>query len=330
MQFKNIFDLVTKFKTEKDCHQYLASQRWSDGVITCPHCCNEKSYVFSDGIRYECVACQKQFTAKTKTFMEGSKVSSIKWLMTMFLLMHKKGISSVQLSKDIGVTQKTAWFMLHRIRAAFTNEMETEKLSGTVQLDETFVGGKNKNRHWDKKVKGSQGRSFKDKTPVMGMLQQEVSEINYRPHKVISGRIVKEKIIVNPSRLICKVIPNTGGEFLKPNVLKNIEAGSIIVSDEWIGYRGLNAVYNHQVVDHTRHQYVNVSGFTSNAMESSWTQFKLTIHATYVRPTRKHLNKYTQEFVFRHNNRNFDVQRQINLILQQGEIRLKYKDLIAA
>lgn len=330
MEFKTILDLATKFKTEKDCHQYLASQRWNDVVITCPHCNHDRAYVFSDGIRYECADCKKQFTAKTKTFMEGSKVSSIKWLMTMFLLMHKKGISSVQLGKDIGVTQKTAWFMLQRVRAAFDNTDTSEKLNGTVQLDETFVGGKNKNRHWDKKVKGSQGRSFKDKTPVMGMMQQEVYKINPRPHKVISGKIVKEKVVINPSKLICKVIPNTGGQFLQPNIKKHVEAGAIIVSDEWMGYSGLGSTYNHQIVDHTRHQYVNAAGFTSNAMESGWTQFKLTINGTYVRPTRKHMNKYVQEFVFRYNNRNFDVQRQINTILQQSEVRLKYKDLIAA
>ncbi len=262
--------------------------------------------------------------------MEGSKLSSIKWLMAMFIIMHKRGISSVQLGKDIGVTQKTAWFMLHRLRAALGNETATNKLNGVVQLDETFVGGKNKNRHHDKKVAHSQGRSFKDKTPVMGMLQQEVYKIVERPHKVIAGRIVKEKVIISQAKLICKVIPSTSGIYLRPNVKQNVERGSIIVSDEWRGYKGLKHLYNHQIVDHTRSQYVNDAGYTSNAMECRWKSLKLTIHATYVRPTPKHLAKYVAEFVFRQNNRNLAVQQQINNILSMGEVRLKYKDLIAA
>lgn len=325
----NIFDLVNKFKTEKDCHQYLASQRWSDGVILCPHCSHDVSYVFKDGVRYECKSCQKQFTAKTKTFMEGSKLPTVKWLCAMFVLMNKRGISSVRLSLTIGVTQKTAWFMLQRLRAAFGNVPE-EKLSGTVQLDESFVGGKNKNRHFDKKVAKSQGRSFKDKTPVMGMLQQELSVIVERPHKVIAGRTVKEKVVVNPAKLIAKVIPSTSGIYLRTNVKRYVEVGSVIVSDEWRGYNGLKHLYDHQIVDHTRKQYVNTAGYTSNAMECRWASLKLTIQSTYVRPTRKHLNKYVAEFVFRQNTRNLGVQEQINSILSMGIIRLKYKDLIKA
>ncbi|MFP5079490.1 transposase [Pedobacter sp. JCM 36344] len=152
--YKTILDLVKEFPDERSCHQYLASQRWDTGEIICPHdnCGHNQSYVFADGIRYKCKKCKTLFTAKTDTFMEGSKLSTIKWLLAMYLVMHKKGISSVQLAKDIGVTQKTAWFVLQRVRWALGNEDE-EPFEGNIQLDETFVGGKNKNRHANKKVK---------------------------------------------------------------------------------------------------------------------------------------------------------------------------------
>jgi transposase-like protein len=330
IEFKTILDVVQRFPTERSCQEYLASRRWSDGVMICPHegCGHDKAYVYKDGIRYKCKKCRLVYTAKTGTFMEASKLPTIKWFLALYLVLHKKGISSVQLAKDIGVQQRTAWFVLHRIRFALGNEPE-QQLSGTIQLDETFVGGKNKNRHHDKKVKGGQGRSFKDKTPVMGMLQQEISKIVPRPNKIESHKIVKEKIIISNAKLICKVIPDTKTESLQPIIRKFVEPGSIVVSDEWFAYRGLGNVYDHQIVDHQRKQYVNDLGFTSNAMESSWTQFKLTINGTYVRPTRKHLDKYKSEFVFRYNNRHLGVQGQIDCVIANMECRLKYKDLVA-
>lgn len=163
-EFKTIIEVVTRFPTERSCHEYLASRRWADGVMICPHgdCGHEHAYVYKDGIRYKCKKCKLIYTAKTGTFMEASKLPTIKWFVSLYLVMHKKGISSIQLSKDVGVQQRTAWFILHRLRAALGNTIDVE-LDGVVQLDETFVGGKNKNRHADKKVKNSQGRSFKDK-----------------------------------------------------------------------------------------------------------------------------------------------------------------------
>ncbi len=327
--FKSIIDLITAFPTEKSCHQYFAARRWHTGEIICPHegCGHNKCFVFKDGIRYKCKKCLMQFTAKTNTFMEGSKLPTVKWMAALYLLMHKKGISSVQLAKDVGVTQKTAWFMLHRIRFSFCQQKE-EKLTGTVQLDETFVGGKNKNRHYDKKVKNSQGRSFKDKTPVMGLLQQQEYEIVERPHKVIPGKTVKEKVIIKQSEIRCCVLKDTSRDSLTPIVRKEILPGSIIVSDEWQGYNGLTKDYKHEIVDHTRKQYVNANGFTSNAVEGHWSQFKRGIIGIYHKTTPKHLNKYVQEFVFRYNNRNFGIQQQINTIISSAVGRLKYKELI--
>lgn len=330
-EFKSIIDLVRVFPTEKSCHQYLAGQRWDGGILECPHCQHDRAYVFKDGIRYKCKACQLQYTAKTDTFMECSKLPTIKWLMAMYLVLHKKGISSIQLSKDINVTQKTAWFVLHRVRWALGQEPdEVPQLTGTVELDETFVGGKNKNRHANKKVKNNQGRSFKDKTPVMGMLQEQVTETKEREHKVIPGKIVKEKIVLQQSVLRCEVVADTKMETLQPIIKKHVSPGATIVSDEWIAYNGLNAVYNHYIVDHAAKQYVNDGGFTSNALEGSWSLLKRSIIGIYHKTSRKHLHRYVNEFEFRYNNRNLGAQKQIECVISQMVCRLTYKQLIAS
>lgn len=318
--YKTIIDLVKVFPDERSCHQYLAGQRWDTGEITCPHdgCGHNQCYVFANGIQYKCKKCKTLFTAKTNTFMEGSKLPTIKWLLAMYLVMHKKGISSVQLSKDLGVTQKTAWFVLQRVRWALGND-DDEMLEGDVVSDETFVGGKNKNRHRDKKVEKSQGRSFKDKTPVLGLMQTN----EYSRDE--NGKVV----IVKPSKVKCFVVPNTSAKSIQPLVRANVKAGSAFTSDEWHAYNGLNDTYNHQVVDHGRGQYMNEAGYTSNAIEGFWGQCKRSIMGIYVKPTRKHLQKYFNEFSFRHNYRNLPVQQQMETIIGNMVCRLKYKDLIA-
>lgn len=329
IQFKSIFDLMKVFTDEHTCHQYLAYQRW-EGVMTCPFddCDGENPYVFKDGIRYKCSCCKKIYTAKTGTFMEASKLATVKWIMAVYLVMHKNGISSVQLAKDLGVTQKTGWFILQRIRAAFGNTA-VDSLEGTVLADETFVGGKNKNRHADKKVKYSQGRSFKDKTPVLGLLEQQEYEITERPHKVIAGKTVKEKIITKHSKVLCKVIPDTSAKNIKPIIFNSLSIDSTLVSDEWKAYTGLSGYYNHHVVDHGRKEYVNELGYTTNAVEGFWNIAKRAIHGTYIRPTRKHMQKYFNEFSFRYNNKHLNVQAQIAIFASNLEGRLKYKDLCA-
>lgn len=172
--FNSLLEVYDYFSDEQKCLDYLATQRW-DGEIICPHCNHNKIYAFQDKKRFKCAKCRQQFTAKVGTIFEDSKVAMRKWFIAIYLVTsHKNGISSHQLAKDIKVTQKTAWFMLQRIRFGLGANVDTDELEGTIELDETFVGGKNKNRHADKKVENSQGRSFKDKTPVMGMLQEQI------------------------------------------------------------------------------------------------------------------------------------------------------------
>ena len=210
-----------------------------------------------------------------------------KWFVAIYLLGgHKKGISSYQLAKDIKVTQKSAWFMEHRIRFALANGGFA--MSGTVQADELFVGGKNKNRHADKKVEQSQGRSFKDKTAVVGLYQQGESEIIERPHKKDARKTVKEKVILKQSMVTAQVSIDTKRESIQPIVLANVKHGSVLVSDEWMGYNGMNKYYDHRIVDHRAKEYVNANGDTSNGIEGFWSHFKRSIIGIYHHVSREH------------------------------------------
>lgn len=306
IQFSTLIDLVKVFPDERSCHGYLAEQRWG-GCMECPYhdCDGTEAYMFRDGIRYKCKSCKRIYTAKTGTFMEASKLPTIKWIMAVYLVLHKNGISSVQLSKDIGVTQKTAWFVLHRIRQGFANAAP-DKLEGTVLADETFVGGKNKNRHRDKKVRNSQGRSFRDKTPVLGLMGY--------------GKTTTVK---------CIVIGDTKVATIQPIVKGVVSKGSHLVSDEWSAYEGMGNLYTHAIVDHGRGRYATDDGYSTNALEGFWSQAKRSIHGTYIRPTGKHMEKYFNEFTFRHNHRDLNIQGQIGTFVSNMEGRIKYRELTA-
>lgn len=308
-QFKSVVDLVKYFPTEHACHQYLAGQRWDTGEIICPHedCGNNTCYVFADGIRYKCKKCNRLFTAKTNTFMEASKLPTLTWLMAMYLVMNKKGISSVQLSKDLNVTQKTAWFVLQRVRWALGNDPDKgTPLDGTIELDETFVGGKNKNRHYSKRVqyKEETGRAYPDKTPVFGMYNRDTGLV--RAYAISRNEL----------------------KHINRQITYNVNFSSKIMTDDWLGYRGIDKIYDRESVGHGKWVYVN-GDCTTNRIENFWSHFKRGLNSTYIHVTPKHLNRYVQEFVFRFNNRNFGMQQQVENIIGNMVCRLKYKELIA-
>lgn len=332
MNFDSFIQVVDHFKDEQNCKAFLVQQRWRNG-IKCPHCEAQKIYdtkVYTTNRGYKCADCKKKFTVTTGTVMENTKLPLRYWIMAIyFSTSAKNGISAAELSRHLNVTPTTGWFLLQRIRTMFA-EKAPQTLSGIIQLDETFVGGKNKNRHWDKKVKNSQGRSFKDKTPVMGMLQQQVTETIERPHKLIPNRVVKEKIIIQEAVIRCQVVPDTKAESIQPLIRAAVAANSIVVSDEWFAYNGLNNKYDHQVVDHGRKQYVNQAGYTSNALEGSWSIFKAAIIGTHKKVTRKHLQLYVNEFAFRYNTKNAkDGSRFVDAVTRISNGRLRYRELVA-
>jgi transposase-like protein len=301
--FNSILQLLNVFPDQKACLAHLESIRWSEGVVS-PFDGSSKVYKCKNG-KYRCVTSKKYFNVLTGTMFENTKIPLQKWFVAMwFITSHKKGISSVQLSKDINVTQKTAWFLAHKIRNCFGLSESSEKLSGTVELDETFVGGKNKNRHADKKVKGSQGRSFKDKTPILGMLCRETRTV----------------------RLF--IVENTKKDQIQPIIRAQIEKGSLLMTDEWHAYRGLNSEYEHNFVNHAAGQYSD-GDVTTNSIEGFWSGLKRGIFGIYHKVSKKHLKKYADEFAFRYNTRDESEQNRFNFVILICDHRLTHKQLVA-
>lgn len=284
------------FPDEKSCIKYLEMLRWKDGVVS-PFDKTSKVYKCKNN-KYRCKNTGKYFDVKTGTVFANTKLPLRYWFYAMFLfLSHKRGVSSCQLARDLGVTQKTAWNMLNKIRT-YMNVFNNGSLSGEVEIDETFVGGKNKNRHADKKVKNSQGRSFKDKVPVFGMLQRN-------------------------GNMIAKVVDNTKSSILEPYIKTYVKEESVIYTDGW-DYGELNELYVQRSVDHGRHFYgttfISSDGeliqVSTNKIENSWSHLKRTIFGTYYKVSKKHIQKYVDEFVFRFNTRKYSDCERFELYLQ--------------
>jgi transposase-like protein len=301
-KFNSLIQLSNYLSDEDKCLQYIEEWRWK-GTIHCPHCGMDKIYRFRTRKIFKCKSCNNQFSVKVGTIFEKSKVELKKWILAIYLNgANKKGISSHQLAREIEVTQKTAWFMLHRIRKALVPDT-SEQLEGVVMSDETFVGGKNKNRHADKKFKNAQGRSFKDKTPVLGLMQTD-------------------------GDVRCFVIGETSKEDMHPLIRQHVKVGSVFVSDEWRAYIGIEDAFQHEVVRHNKKQYLSDAGFTTNALEGFWSHLKRTIFGIYHNVTRKHLQRYVDEISFRYNTRLLKQGERFELTMSRINTRLTYKQLV--
>lgn len=218
-QFKSIIDLLEAFKTEQDCITHLENVRWQGNIVS-PF--DQTSTVYKcKNNRYKCRNTNKYFSVRTNTIFGDSNIKLRTWFCAIYIFTsHKKGISSHQLAKDLNITQKSAWFILQRLR---NTTLENVQFVGNVyEVDETFVGGKNKNRHPHKKVANSQGRSFKDKTPVLGILNRDDKKIQ------------------------CYVVADTTAKTIQPIIFDKIQQGATVMSDEWWAYNNLNKFYNHK------------------------------------------------------------------------------------
>lgn len=297
--FNSILDLFKAFPTEQSCIDHLEKLRWNGFVIS-PFDSTSKVYKCKNN-RYRCKNTGKYFNVKTNTLFDNTKIKLRKWFAAIWLVTsHKKGISSLQLSRDIDVTQKTAWFMLQRIRNCFGIENNNE-LTNTVEMDETYVGGKNKNRHQEKKVEHSQGRSVKDKTPVFGMVERG-------------------------GKLNAKVVKDTACETLTQETVKYVK-DALVYTDEWWGYRSIKQLFQHEIVNHKCKEYVRNSVYT-NTIEGFWSLLKRGVIGIYHFTSKQHLQRYVDEFVFRYNTRKQTECARFNLLLRNTEHRLTYKDLI--
>lgn len=298
--FKSVIDLLKAFPDEQTCIDHLEKLRWNGNVVS-PFDASSKVYICK-GNKYRCKNSGKYFNIKTNTIFDNTKLGLQKWFLAIYIVTsHKKGISSLQLSRDLDITQKSAWFMLQRIRKCFGIENNNE-LDNEVEADETYIGGKNKNRHSDKKIEGSQGRSSKDKTPVVGMVER-------------GGKVNAKKVENVKQATLCR------------EIIQNVKESAKLYTDEWLGYKGLERIYDHSIVKHNQSQYV-VGRVHTNTIEGFWSILKRGIVGIYHFTSKKHLQMYVDEFVFRYNTRNTTTQNRFNLLLSNLENRLTYKTLI--
>lgn len=302
-KFSNLLNLLTYFKDEQVCLSYLETIRW-EGRLACPYkdCGKDKIFRCKDN-KYKCAECKRIYSVKVGTIFEGSKISLQKWFASIYLITsHKKGISSLQLSRDLSVTQKTAWFILHRVRFSLGLNTGLEKLTGIIEADETFIGGKESNKHKSKQTEGTQGRSVKTKSAVAGIIERG-------------------------GELRAKKIDNTNGYNLKPFVVKNVAFGSQLMTDEWLGYKGLAQLFKHSFVKHNEGQYVSNNCHT-NSMEGFWSLLKRGVNGIYHSISQKHLQQYIDEFVFRYNTRKATETNRFDYMLNNINARLTYNTLV--
>jgi transposase-like protein len=301
MELKNLKELMTYLKDDEVCRNYYAELRWG-GNPTCPHCGKDKPYKMKCGRLYRCreKTCKKNFTVTVGTIFEKSKIPLSVWMGSIFVITaHKKGISSLQLSRDMDITQKTAWFILHRIRHIM-GDPDPAPLDNIVEIDETYVGGKFANMNRGKR-KFMQENSLDNKTAVMGLLERD-------------GR-AKLTII--------------GSDTFKDVVRKNVKEDALLITDTHLAYQGLALEFaGHATVNHSQSQYRDGLAYT-NTVEGFFSSLKRSIYGIYHSVSPKHLQRYCEETSCRYNGRKLtDKERFLLTMKQANGNRLTYNTLI--
>jgi len=274
---KTLQDAIVYFSNSDNCLDYLVARRWPDGVI-CPTC-GRKDVAFVPSRRlWQCKTRhpKAQFSIKVGTIFEDSPISLDKWLLTMWMLANcKNGVSSYEISRATGITQKSAWFMRQRIRLAMQGE-QGGKLAGEVEADETYIGGLARNMHKDRRAKRISGTGGAGKVAVMGLLERH-------------------------GEVRTSVLPDVQRQTLHGRIQEHVEPGSQVFTDAWIAYDGLNAQYIHDVIDHAE-AYARGNVHT-NGLENFWSLVKRGLKGTYVSIEPFHLFRYLDEQAFRYNHR---------------------------
>lgn len=309
--FKNLHELITTMPTDLDCHKYLAKQRWQDGKAVCPYCENNKCYELAGGKRYKCSDCRKIFTVTVGTVFQCSNIPLNKWLMAVYIgTAHKKGISSHQLARDLGITQKSAWFMLHRIRTIMQDETPAQ-FSGVVQADETYL-------------------SRKYRSDYVGLSEEEI-DYKLRNQKEGKGAVLAV-VDVKTRKVKVKALNKIEGSDIAIFIRANVKAGSDIHTDQSNMYSLLKPDYHREAVNHSRHEWVRMSHTNvkvhTNYAENFFSVLKRTVFATYHQISYKHLTAYCGETAFRYNNRDLKDYERFEMTMQYVKGRLTHKQLV--
>jgi transposase-like protein len=302
--FDSLIELFEAFPDEQSCIDHVTAIRWRNGKF-CPLCGNADEArigTLTGTNTHKCYACRQRFSIRVGTIFQDTKLPLRKWFVAIWLTnAHPKGIASTTLAKDLKVTQKTAWFVLHRLRHAQMTPSFNAPLTGVVEIDETFVGGREENKHLDKRTKGNRGP--RGKTVVMGLVERN-------------------------GELRAGVIEDTAADTLTPIVEHHVAKGSIVVTDDFRSYWGLNKDFRHYTVNHSRGEYVR-GGAHTNSIESVWALLKRQIVGIHHWVSPKHLDAYVSEMAFRFKRRDETCGERMNSMLGQIEGPLPYKVLIA-
>src|ERR1022692_206969 len=303
--FNNLRELIATMPDETTCRNYLIRQRWNGNVV-CPYCGFSKVYVIENGKRFKCgdrANCAKKFSVTVGTIMEASNIPVHKWLTAIYICTaDKKGISSYQLAKDIGISQKASWFMIHRIRERMMPKIG-KKFSDFVEADLTFVGGSIENK--TKKIRKlyAEGKLPSNKTSVLGIAEREGS-------------------------IVMQVVPKNQDKFADSVIRENVEFAANIVTDEGNEFTRLKDEYFHYTVNHSQNEYARLE-FHTNSIEGVFSHFKRMVYGIYHQISQKHTQRYLNEFAYRFNSRNIKDCARFEMTVKNIEGRLTYKQLVA-